>query len=523
MTAARPIRLIASIFTVGLWTMASRVLGFARDILIAAFMGAGPAAEAFFVAFALPNMFRRFFAEGAFNTAFVPLFSKKLERGEDAAGFAREAFSGLAGLLIVLTLLAQLAMPWLVLAMAGGFAADERLPLATLMGRFAFPYILFISLAALASGVLNAAGRFAAAAAAPVLLNVILIAAMVIAELTQGLEPDVPGLWHGYLLAVAVPIAGVAQLVLVWIAAARAGFNLTPRWPRLSPDMKRLAVIMGPAMLAGGVVQINLLVGRQVASFFDGAIVWLSLADRLYQLPLGVIGIAIGVVLLPELSRRLSAGDATGGREALSRAGELALALTIPAAVALVVIPLPLVSVMFERGAFSASDAEATAVALAVYGIGLPAFVLQKVLQPLYFAREDTKTPFRYALVAMLVNAGAAIILALNLGFIGAAIGTTLAGWVMAWLLVRGTRSMGEQARFDTRFRARLPRILVAAAVMGAVLYLLALLLEPALHAAGWRYLALAGLVAAGIATYGLAAHLLGALKLSELRVAMRR
>ena len=523
MSSARPIRLIAGVFTVGLWTMMSRVLGFARDIMIAAFMGAGPAAEAFLVAFALPNMFRRFFAEGAFNTAFVPLFSKKLEAQEDAVGFAREAFAGLASVLVVLTLLAQLVMPWLVLAMASGFAADERLPLATLMGRFAFPYILFISLAALASGVLNAAGRFAAAAAAPVLLNVILIGALVLAEATLGPEPDVPGLWHGVFLMVAVPIAGVAQLGLVWVAAARAGFRLVPSWPRLSPDMRRLLVIAAPAMLAGGVMQINLLVGRQVASFFDGAIVWLGLADRVYQLPLGVVGIAIGVVLLPELSRRLRAADAAGGQDALSRAGELSLALTLPAAVALIIIPGPLVSVMFERGDFAASDSAATALALAIYGAGLPAFVLQKVLQPLYFAREDTRTPFRYALVAMVINAVVAIGLGLTLGFVGAAIGTTVAGWAMVWLLARGTTRLGPEARFDARFRTRLPRIAAASAVMGVVLWILSMGLAPALGTEGWRYLALAALVAAGMASYFAAARTLGALKISEIRSALRR
>jgi putative peptidoglycan lipid II flippase len=470
----KPIRLVSGFVTVGFWTLMSRILGFARDILIAAFMGAGPVAEAFLVAFSLPNMFRRFFAEGAFNTAFVPLFSKKFEAGEDPQRFAQDAFSGLASILIVLTLLAQLFMPWLVLAMAAGFAGDERLPLAVAFGRIAFAYILFISLAALLSGVLNATGRFAAAAAAPLLLNVILIAAIVLAEMTgaQGMAiegaGDPEGLAHGTFLVWGVLIAGVAQLGLVWVAAARAGFRLTLRLPRLTPDMKRLAVIALPAMLAGGVVQINLLVGRQVGSFFDGAIAWLSYADRLYQLPLGVVGIAVGVVLLPDLSRRLRANDEKGGRDALSRAGEIALALTIPSAVALMVMPVPIVSVLFERGAFGPDDTVATALALAVYGAGLPAFVLQKVLQPLYFAREDTRTPFRYALVAMVVNAVAAVGFAMLLGFIGAAIGTTLAAWAMVWLLLRGRRGMGDVARFDERFRRRLWRIVAASVLMGA-------------------------------------------------------
>jgi putative peptidoglycan lipid II flippase len=470
----KPIRLVSGFLTVGFWTLMSRILGFVRDILIAAFMGAGPVSEAFLVAFSLPNMFRRFFAEGAFNTAFIPLFSKKLEAGEDPQRFAQDAFSGLASILIVLTLIAQLVMPWLVLAMAAGFAGDERLPLATAFARIAFAYILFISLAALLSGILNATGRFAAAAAAPLLLNVILIAALVLAETGtwDGMSIEgvgaLDGLVHGSFLVWGVLLAGIAQVAFVWVAAARAGFRLTLRMPRLTPDMKRLAIIALPAMLAGGVVQINLLVGRQVGSFFDGAIAWLSFADRLYQLPLGVVGIAVGVVLLPDLSRKLRAKDDTGGREALSRAGEISMALTIPSAIALMVIPVPIVSVLFQRGAFGPDDTVATALALAVYGAGLPAFVLQKVLQPLYFAREDTATPFRYAVVAMIVNAVAAVGFAMLLGFIGAAIGTTLAAWTMVWLLLRGRKSMGEVATFDARFTRRLWRIVLASLLMGA-------------------------------------------------------
>jgi len=525
----KPIRLVSGFVTVGFWTLMSRILGFVRDILIAAFMGAGPVAEAFLVAFSLPNMFRRFFAEGAFNTAFVPLFSKKFEAGEDPQCFAQDAFSGLASILIVLTLLAQVFMPWLVLAMAAGFAGDERLPLAVAFGRIAFAYILFISLAALLSGVLNATGRFAAAAAAPLLLNIVLIAAIVLAEMTdaQGMAiagaGDPKGLAHGTFLVWGVLVAGVAQLGLVWVAAARAGFRLTLRLPRLTPDMKRLAVIALPAMLAGGVVQINLLVGRQVGSFFDGAIAWLSYADRLYQLPLGVVGIAVGVVLLPDLSRRLRANDEQGGRDALSRAGEIALALTIPSAVALMVMPVPIVSVLFERGAFGPDDTVATALALAVYGAGLPAFVLQKVLQPLYFAREDTRTPFRYALVAMVVNAVAAVGFAMLLGFIGAAIGTTLAAWAMVWLLLRGRRDMGDVARFDARFKRRLWRIVAASVLMGGGLWSGVLVWGPLLGLPGWKYLGLAILVVGGIAVYAILGQLLGAFRVGEFRRALRR
>jgi putative peptidoglycan lipid II flippase len=529
----KPIRLVSGFVTVGFWTLMSRLLGFVRDILIAAFMGAGPVSEAFLVAFSLPNMFRRFFAEGAFNTAFVPMFSKKLESGEDAKEFARDAFSGLAAVLIVLTVVAIIFMPALVLAMAAGFAGDVRLELATDFGRIAFAYILFISLAALLSGVLNASGRFAAAAAAPLLLNIILVLALIVAErdaLPQ-LAIDISSvdgaeglmLRHGTFLTWGVLVAGIAQMGLVWIAAARSGYALVPRLPRLTPDMKRLAVIALPAMLAGGVVQINLLVGRQVGSFFDGAIAWLSFADRLYQLPLGVVGIAVGVVLLPDLSRRLRAGDAAGGRDALSRAGEISMALTIPAAVALVVMPVPIVSVLFERGAFGPDDTVATALALAVYGLGLPAFVLQKVLQPLYFAREDTRSPFRYAVVAMVVNAVAAIGFAFLLGFIGAAIGTTLAAWTMVWLLLRGRRSMGEVATFDDRFRRRIWRIVAASFLMGAGLWSGVLVWGPLLGLPGWKFVGLGILVGGGILVYGLLGQWFGAFRLGEFKRALRR
>ena len=508
-------RMLRGFLTVGLWTMASRILGFLRDILIAAFLGAGPVAEAFVIAFSLPNMFRRFFAEGAFNMAFVPMFSKKLERGEGALDFARDAFSALAAILIVLTVAAQLAMPWLVLAMASGFAGDPRFDLAVNFGRITFPYILLISLAALLSGVLNATGRFAAAAAAPVLLNVVLSGAMLGA---WALGADV-----GRALVWAVPLGGIAQLALLWRAAARAGFRLIPRRPRLSPELKRLALIAAPAALAGGVVQVNLLVGRQVASFFDGAIQYLNLADRLYQLPLGVVAIAIGVVLLPELSRRLAAADGQGGRDALNRATEFALLLTLPAAVALMVIPEPLVSVLFQRGAFGPGDAQATARVVAIYGAGLPAFVLQKVLQPLYFAREDTRSPFRYALVAMVVNAALAIGLAPLIGYLAAALATTAAGWAMVWLLWRGARPMGRTARFDARLLRRAWRIALASAGMGIVLHLLATRLQAPLHSPGLRYIALAALVGGGMAGYFLLARLLGALDPDDLKRALRR
>jgi len=509
------VRLAASFLTVGGWTLLSRVLGFVRDVLIAAWLGTGVAHQAFVAAFTLPNLFRRFFAEGAFNMAFVPMFSRKLEAGDSPEEFARDALSMLATILIALTVLAQVFMPALIFAQVAGFAGTGKFDLAVVFGRIAFPYILFISLAALLSGVLNAARHFAAAAAAPVLLNVFLVGAIWLAGALGG---DV-----GWALIWAIPFAGAAQLALVWIAVRRAGFRVRPRWPRWTPDLKRLAVIAAPAALAGGVVQINLLVGRQVASRFDGAVSWLYNADRLYQLPLGVVGIAIGIVLLPELSRRLQAGDVPGERRALNRAAEMALILTLPAAVALVAIPQPLVSVLFERGAFTAHDTDRTAIAVAVYGLGLPAFVLQKVVQPLYFAREDTKTPFRFAVVAMFINAVVAIGLIPFIGYISAAVAVSAAGWAMQLMLWLGARRMGEAARPDSRFRSRFWRIAAASVMMGAVLICVQLLLGPMLGLPGWRYVGLALLILSGVASYALLGRMLGAFHMSELGRSLRR
>ena len=506
----KPIRLIAGFMTVGLWTLASRVLGFVRDAIILAYLGTGPAYEAFVVAFRLPNMFRRFFAEGAFNMAFVPMFARKYESGEDAQGFAETALAGLASVLILLTLVAQIFMPWMIYALASGFAGQDQFALSVDFARIVFPYILFISLAALLSGVLNATGRFAAAAAAPVLLNVILVAAMIGAAFWGG-DVATALIWG-------IPVAGIAQLALVWNAARRAGFALRLRRPRWTPEMAHLVRIAIPAALAGGVVQVNLLVGQQVASHFERAVGWLYAADRLYQLPLGVVGIAIGIVLLPDLSRRLAAGDDAGGRDALSRAAEASLALTIPAAVALVVVPLPLVSVLFERGATTADDSAAIALAVAVYGLGLPAFVIQKILQPLFFARADTRRPFRYALVAMAVNAVVAIGLAPLIGWIAAAIGTTVAGWVMVGLLMKGTRPMGEVARYDARFHARIWRIIAAALAMGAILWGAMLVMSPLFATPGWRYLALLGLIGVGMLAYFGLGQIIGAFRLAEFR-----
>ncbi|MFM7332848.1 MAG: murein biosynthesis integral membrane protein MurJ [Tabrizicola sp.] len=506
--------MIRNIVTLGGWTLVSRGAGLVRELMMAAYLGAGPVADAFNVAFSLPNMFRRFFAEGAFNQAFVPLYSKKLEARTDAEDFAQNAFSGLTAFLIVFTLVGTLAMPFLVWAMAAGFVGDGRFDMAVDFGRITFCYIGFISLFALLSGILNAHGHFAEAGAVPVMMNLVFIVAMMLAHYF--------GWDMGRTLAWTTPVTGIAQLLWTLYAARRIGFIPRLRLPRLTPDFRRLMVNMGPALLVGGVVQINLLVSRQVASGTEGAISWLVYADRLYQLPLGVVAIAVGTVLLPELSRRLQAGDAAGGREAYNRGTEFALLLTLPAAVALVVIALPITEVLYQRGAFGPEDTAATALALAIYGLGLPAFVLQKALQPLFYAREDTRSPFRYAFWSMAINAALAFGLMPWIGFSAAAWATTLSAWVMVIQLWWGARRLGEETRFDARFLSRLWRIVLASALMGAALWGGWMLLQPMLEARAYRVLALVLLVVLGMASYTIAAFGLKAVQLSDLK-ALRR
>jgi len=361
-------------------------------------------------------------------------------------------------------------------------------------GRIAFPYILFIALAAMLSGMLHSLGRFAVAAAAPVLANILLIAAMVGAHLLGG-NVALALIWT-------IPLAGVAQLGLVALAVTRAGFPLRLRRPRLTPDLRRLVRISAPSILAGSVRHVNVIAGQLVASFFDRAIGWLFAAARLHQLPLGLIGAAIGVILLPNLSRKLRAGNEIEARATFSRATELAMALTLPCVVAFLVIPLPVVSVLFERGAFRPADSAAVALAVAIGAFGLPAFILSQLQQSLFFARADTRRPFHYAIIAMGVNLVAAVGLALLIGWTAPALAQGLSAWVLAWLLYRGSRSMGDAARLDKRFYRRIWRIGLASLLMGAELWAAQLWLAEGLITPGWRYLWLAVLILSGIFTY---------------------
>ena len=512
-------RLLRSLVTVGGFTMASRVLGFVRDIMMAMVLGAGPIADAFVVAFRFPNLFRRLFAEGAFNSAFIPLFAKRFEGSghEGAKRFAEEAMAVLVVALLVVTALAEILMPWLMLVLAGGFVSDpEKFDLAVLLTRITMPYLLFVSLLALFSGVLNTFHRFAAAAAAPVLLNVVLIAALAgLLVLQLGNTPEA-----GIVLAWAVSAAGLLQMLVVMFAARRIGLLLRLRLPRLTPGVKRLVTLGVPGVISGGIIQINIVIGTFIASLQDHAVSWLYYADRLYQLPLGVVGVAIGVVLLPQIARLLRAGKEKEALDSQNRSLEFALLLTLPAAVALTVVPQPLIQVLFERGAFDARDTEMVAPALTAFAFGLPAFVLIKVFQPGYFAREDMVTPMKYAAISMVLNVILSVSLFFVVGHVGIAVATSTAGWINALMLWVTLKRRGHTT-LDGGARRLIPRVLLASILMGG--FLLAALpgLAPWLER-GQPFLlqavSIALLVFGGMLVYFLAAWLLGAYGIRDLR-----
>lgn len=517
-------KLYRSIMTVSGFTALSRVLGFTRDMLIAAVLGAGAISDAFFVAFRLPNLFRSLFAEGAFNAAFIPLLTRRMKEGglDLARSFAEEALAVLLTALLIVTVLAEIAMPWLVTFIAPGFVDNpDKFDLAVLLTRITFPYLLCMSLTALSAGMLNAMGRFAAAAAAPVILNVIAISAMLIAA-SFGLH-DRPE--AAMILAWAVCVAGFAQLALLAFMARRHGMDLRFRLPRLTPGVRRLFRLAGPGVLTAGITQINLFIGTMIASLQAGAVSYIYYADRINQLPLGIVGIAIGVVLLPELSAKLSSGNGKSAMFSHNRALEFALLLTLPAAAALCIVPTPIIQVLFERGAFTANDTEAVSLALTAFAVGLPAFVLIKVFQPGYFAREDTRTPMYFAATSAVVNIIGSLSLFFWLGHVGIAIATSLAAWTNATLLVT---TLMRRSHFepDANLKKRGGMILLASIIMALALWGASFpldgLFQPS-NGALVQIVALLGLVGGGAVVYLVTAQLTGAVNAKALLNSMRR
>jgi putative peptidoglycan lipid II flippase len=511
--------LLRSVATVGGYTLASRVLGFIRDILMAAFLGAGPVNDAFVIAQRLPNMFRSLFAEGAFNAAFVPLFAGMIASdGRPAAkAFAEEALAVLLSALLLFVVIGEATMPWFLQIIAPGFAAEPgKYALTVELTRITFPYLLFISLVSLQGGVLNSIERFAATAATPMLLNIFLIAALGLSRFWP--ERTAEG------QAWALTLAGFAQFLWLMVSCGRAGMALSLPWPRITAAVRRLIKFMIPGIFGAGVTQINLLVSTAIASLLpSGAVSYLYYADRLNQLPLGVVGIAVGTAILPSLSRAVRSGNEAAAQQTQNRGIELALLLTLPAAVALAVMAEPILAVLFQRGAFDANATRQTWPALAAYASGLPAFVLVKVLAPGFFARHDTATPVRIGVLSMIVNVALTLALMLPLAHVGNALANSVAGWVNALSLAIMLHRRGHLV-LDARARRVIPRIACAAVGMGALLALGERGLAPAFAATlVVRLVALAVLIGGGIAAFAGLALLFGAAEWSDVKRRLRR
>jgi putative peptidoglycan lipid II flippase len=455
-----------SILTVGGMTVLSRFTGFLRDTLAANMLGAGPVADAFFVALRLPSLFRSLFAEGAFSAAFVPLYAKAKKEGGDAMArlFAGEALSVLIAVLLPFTVLVIVFMPQAMVVLAPGFGdKPETFALAVKYGRITFPYLMLVSIVALLAGVLNSNKRFAPGAAAPICFNILAIAALLLAKpLAQ--EP-------GWMMAISVTVSGFVQWLWLHLHCKAIGVGPTLALPRLTPRVKKLFAQVGPGALGAGATQINLAMSTILASLLPtGAVSYLFYADRLNQLPLGVIGVAISTTLLPILSARVQAEDAQGVRRYTGQALDFGLMLGLPAAIGLGIVAVPIIHVLFEHGAFVAKDTMGTAAALSAYALGILPFILIKILSTLFFAHHDIKTPVRIAIAAVVLNIAFSIVLLKPLAHVGVALATSLASWVNVVCLVIALRRR-NMLHIEKATGVRAVKIILSAGVMALFLY----------------------------------------------------
>ena len=512
-------------------TLLSRLAGFARDVVISAALGAsaGPAADAYNTALNFPNLFRRIFAEGAFAAAFVPAYAKTLKtEGEAVADqVATDALAAVAAVTVVLTIIAQLTMPWLMTVINIGFLDDPaRFKLAVILTQITMPYLPCMAVAALLNGVLNARGRFIVSGAYPILLNLIMLAAVIPVKGDQ--------IQSAYAASWAVLVAGFAQAGLCWWAARKAGANIRLTLPRLTPAVKAIVITAIPAVIGNSATQINVFISQNLSSFVAGGRTWLATADRLYQLPLGLVGVAIGIALLPRLSAAVASQDHGQQQASMDEAAVLSMALTLPAAAALMAMPYFLIDALFTRGAFLQVDAVNTAQALFQFGWGVPAFVLIRILAPAFFARGDTRRPMAFALVSVAVNAVLAIALFnLGMGISGIAAAVSASAWVNV-LLLGATLWRRGHYRPSPAAASRLARILLASIGLGLVVGL-ASWARPMLQAPveallsalgadhGAKELTLLVVVAAGGLTYVVLAFATRAVTVAEVKGLIRK
>lgn len=512
-------RLFRAFATVSGFVILSRILGFARDMLIARALGTSYIADAFFVAFRFPSLFRNLFAEGALNASFVPVFSAVLETQsrEHARLFAEQVLSLLLITLVLFFFAVEAAMPWFLDIVAPGFGDHpEQYDLAVRLTRLTFPFLLFVALSALLTGLLNSLYRFAAGAGAPVMLNVVLLCILFVAWPSREAV--------GTALATGVAIGGFVQFMVLIVACHRAGMDLRLLRPRLTPDVRRMLRLIGPAALGAGTAQINLVIGTALGSLVGtGAISYLYYAERVNWLPVGVLGAAMGTAVLPRISRLLKAGDAASAMATQNRALEILALFGLPAAGALIVMADPIVTVLYQRAAFTADDTVKTAAALTAYACGLPAYLAIRVLAPAFFARQDTATPVKVGIGALFVNGIASLILMQWLDHVGIALGNILAAWtnVLALWLILHRRG---QFAPDARLLRHVPRLALAALAMIVALLAVTPVLRPLIDAGmPLSALGLMLMVGLGAAVYGAAAMALGAARLADLRAVLAR
>jgi putative peptidoglycan lipid II flippase len=502
--------------TIGGLTMVSRIAGFAREMLMSRILGAGVYTDAFYVAFRLPNTFRRLFGEGAFSAGFVPLYSQRLQSGgeKEAKLFSEEVLAVFLPTLILFTVIFIALMKPFIWAITGWHG--DQLSFGTLLTRITFPYLLLISLVSLFSGILNSIARFTAAAFAPALLNLAMLTALLLFR--QG------GPVTATAISAAVTVGGILQLVLLIVACKRAGIVLKLRRPRLTPGVRQFVRVVIPATLGAGVYQVSVFID----TFFltrigTGAVSWFNYADRLNQLPLGVIGAAIGTAILPQVSRHVDIGESDKAARVQGQAAELAMLLCLPAALALAVSALPLVSAIFEAGRFNARDAHYTALTLSIVALGLPAYVLVKVLTPGFYARRDTATPVKTAVAVLIANVILNFALIPPFGIGGLAAAVAISSWLNCVILYVLLHRRGH-FRIEKWLASRLARQLVAAAAMVIALIVIRTVL------AGWfdgsfvqRVAGLAAIVGGGMIVYFPLVWVLGGTDKEELKALLRR
>ncbi|WP_082639575.1 MULTISPECIES: murein biosynthesis integral membrane protein MurJ [unclassified Sphingopyxis] len=522
--------LIKNVGTIGGLTMVSRIFGFARDMLLARVLGAGLAADAFQLAFTLPNTFRRLFAEGAFSVAFVPTYSRALH-GTDAEGggeaaaakFADDVLSVFLWILLVFSAVMMIAMPGIVWLLARDFQeVPGKFEFAVFLSRVTFPYLALVSLVAMLSGLLNARSRFAPGAFAPVLLNIVLIGGIITGWWLRG--PGGDDRIVAEALCVAVSIAGVVQLAYMWWAVRRAGLKLHWHLPRLTPEVKKLGMLILPATFGAGIYQISQFVDTFFAtSLAQGSLTLLKLADRLNQLPLGIVGIALGTAILPMLSRHIHSGDAAEAQRLQGNAFEIATLLTLPAAAALAICAPAFVTAFFVGGRFTEADGAIMAQIVAALVAGLPAYVIVKILNPGFFAREDMRTPVWTALAALIVNIAINLYVVEHYGIVGLA-GATAASASLNCLLLYTVLHRRGWFHFTAKLGGRIARQLIAVAAMSALLWWMMPMMAPYYGGGVFeRIWSLVALCTAGGAVFFVVAFLVGALDKDLVAMLTRR